>query len=432
MPSRPPYLAIFAAVTAVSAAILGSLAVAWPLILLAVLGLFAAYGFVTGRSHPPQPVEEQPDSSEQAFPVGFGQTLLRQMPAALIVISSSGRTTYANPAALELLPNYTEGVHFSALIRAPAFIDAITEVTLDGRDRTFTFTTVQGRERYFEAQATRLPDGSDLGPDAQIIVQITDRSRDRIAAQSRSDFIANASHELRTPLASILGYVETLQGHARDDPEAQARFLKIMQSQAERMQRLVDDLMSLSRIEMNVHVRPVEIIDLNKIGLEVTSALLPLARNEKIALVCDIPADAEPQSVRGDHDQLCQVFTNIIDNALRYCNEGQEVHVTIAEPSPLHPGQVGIRVTDTGPGIPREHLHRLTERFYRVNVNTSRARGGTGLGLAIVKHILNRHGGALDVDSRLGEGSAFTVWLPKVKNDDSRQEMTQQMPQNGK
>jgi two-component system, OmpR family, phosphate regulon sensor histidine kinase PhoR len=186
----------------------------------------------------------------------------------------------------------------------------------------------------------------------------------------------------------------------------------------------VDDLMSLSRIEMNEHVRPVELVDFNKIGREVCSALLPVASADEMLIDCRIPSDGPPQMVRGEHDQLSQVLSNIIDNAIKYGQEGQTVVVEVAEPSNLHPSQYGISIIDNGPGIPREHIHRLTERFYRVNVNTSRAKGGTGLGLAIVKHILNRHGGALDVESTLGKGSKFTVWLPRAGSGDSRKKIS--------
>ena len=385
---------------------------------LALLICLAIFYFTTDRTETAQkPLSVT--SSESTLPTGFGQALLRMIPAPLIVISATGRTTYANPAALEILPRYVEGQHFSQLIRAPAFVEAIGQVIADGQDKSFTFTTMQDREQYFEARVLRLPSGSEFGTENQIVVQIEDRTRDKLAAQTRSDFIANASHELRTPLASVIGYIETLQGHAKGDEEAQERFLGIMQTQAERMQRLVDDLMSLSRIEMNAHVRPAEVLDFNKVALEVSSALLPLARNEGMQIECTVPPDATAQAIHGDHDQLCQVMSNIIDNAIRYGVEGQSVRVFIAEPSSTYPGQVGISVADDGPGIPREHIHRLTERFYRVNVNTSRARGGTGLGLAIVKHILNRHGGALEIDSTLGEGAVFTIWLPHVESEDS-------------
>ena len=273
------------------------------------------------------------------------------------------------------------------------------------------FLTHQGQERSFEARVGLLPPGDAFGPESQGIVQIEDRTDQRRAEQLRSDFIANASHELRTPLASIIGYIETLQHHAKNDPDARERFLAIMGREAGRMQRLVDDLMSLSRIEMSEHVRPVEEVSLTQIAAESAAALLPVALRQGVTL--EIGAASGDARVQGDRDQLEQVFTNLIDNAMKYAGEGAKVRVRPAAPSRAHPSRVGVTVEDDGPGIPREHIHRLTERFYRVNAASSRNKGGTGLGLAIVKHILNRHGGRLEIASEPGGGSAFTVWLPR-------------------
>jgi two-component system phosphate regulon sensor histidine kinase PhoR len=262
-----------------------------------------------------------------------------------------------------------------------------------------------------EARVGLLPPGDAFGPEVQGIVQIEDRTETRRSEQLRSDFIANASHELRTPLASIIGYIETLQNHARNDPEARERFLGIMAREAGRMQRLVDDLMSLSRIEMSEHVRPVEEWSLTQIAAESAAALQPVALHHGVMLEIEVaPGDAR---VLGDRDQLEQVFTNLIDNAMKYGGEGGTVRVMAAPASRAHPNRVGVTVADDGPGIPREHIHRLTERFYRVSAVSSRNKGGTGLGLAIVKHILNRHGGRLEIVSEPGKGSAFTVWLPR-------------------
>ena len=244
-------------------------------------------------------------------------------------------------------------------------------------------------------------------------MQIEDRTETRRAEQLRSDFIANASHELRTPLASIIGYIETLQNHARDDPEARERFLAIMAREAGRMQRLVDDLMSLSRIELTEHVRPVEAWSLNRIAAESAAALLPVAAPAG-RRARDRPARRAGARVLGDRDQLAQVFTNLIDNAMKYGGSGRDgARIRRrAEPGASRTATASPSRT-TGPGIAREHIHRLTERFYRVNVASSRNKGGTGLGLAIVKHILNRHEGRLEIASTPGKGSAFTVWLPR-------------------
>ncbi len=342
---------------------------------------------------------------------GFGRALIEKLPTPLLLVTPTGRVSYANPAAHDALPRLQPGAHFAHLIRAPAFVEAIGATLADGEERRVRFSASQGRERFFEARVGLLPPGEAFGPEALGIVQIEDRTETRRAEQLRSDFIANASHELRTPLASIIGYIETLQHHARDDPEARERFLGIMAREAGRMQRLVDDLMSLSRIEMSEHIRPAEAWSLNRIAGESAAALVPLAEQLGVTLAVEVPA--EGAQVAGDRDQLAQVFTNLIDNAMKYGGAGTTVRVRPARPDKAHPGRHGVTVEDTGPGIPREHVHRLTERFYRVNVTSSRNKGGTGLGLAIVKHILNRHEGRLEIASTPGKGSAFTVWLPQ-------------------
>ena len=219
---------------------------------------------------------------------------------------------------------------------------------------------------------------------------------------------------MRTPLTSIVGYIETLQNHARDDPSAREQFLGIMAKQADRMHRLIDDLMSLSRIEMDANQRPVEVLDFHKNAAEATASMLPMARSNNIRLEMSLPIEHEGPFVRGDRDQLYQVFANLIENAIKYCGKDPVVRIEPAEPDLRYPRMVGIHVHDNGPGIDPRHIHRITERFYRVNPTTSRDRGGTGLGLSIVKHTLNRHEGSLDITSRPKEGSTFSVWLPEV------------------
>ena len=223
----------------------------------------------------------------------------------------------------------------------------------------------------------------------------------------RADFVANVSHELRTPLAALTGFIETLQGPARDDPAARERFLGIMQAQAWRMARLIDDLLSLSRIELRAHQRPDTPVDLVPIVRQVADGLQTLARDRDVAV--EITAPAEPLMVPGDRDELTRLFENLIENGLKYGASGKRVEIAIA---PDGKGEARVSVRDHGPGIAAEHLPRLTERFYRADVGESRAQGGTGLGLALVKHILNRHHGRLSIDSKVGEGATFTVRLP--------------------
>jgi two-component system phosphate regulon sensor histidine kinase PhoR len=226
----------------------------------------------------------------------------------------------------------------------------------------------------------------------------------------RGDFIANASHELRTPLASLTGFVETLLGPAKNDEANRERFLKIMLEQAQRMSRLVDDLLSLTRLEMKAHVRPTERVDLAALLQLAADLLIPVAKTRQTSLVVAVDG---PAPVTGDRDELTQVFSNLIENAVKYGRDGGRIDLAIAAEASDR-GEAGwlVTVSDDGPGIAPEHLPRLTERFYRVDAARSRAQKGTGLGLAIVKHIVNRHDGRLQFRSELGAGTVVSVWLP--------------------
>lgn len=385
------------------------------LIFASVLAIIVVYALIVEALR--DPVEDGEPVEDTPLPPGFGRVLLEQMPLALMVISPKGRVVYGNQAAYNLLPNLTVGSHFVNLFRAPDFVDAVNAAINDGESSNVSFTTTHGRERYFETRVGLLPEGSEFGNSVQAIVEVEDRTRYRQAENMRSDFIANASHELRTPLASVIGYIETLQGHAKNDPAAREKFLDIMGKQAARMQRLVDDLMSLGRIEMNAHIPPDEECDVFEVAREAVSALLPLQERYKVRISCNLRNEA--LEIIGDRDQLNQVFINLIDNAMKYAGDGA-IEVFAAVPDPKYGRMVGITVKDYGQGIAPKHLHRLTERFYRVNATLSRNKGGTGLGLAIVKHIINRHQGALQIRSNLDEGSTFTVWLPKIsKNNEN-------------
>ena len=237
-----------------------------------------------------------------------------------------------------------------------------------------------------------------------------DQSESRRIDRMRADFIANASHELRTPLASIAGFVETLRGPARNDPNARDQFLEIMQNQTGRMARLIDDLLSLSRLEMKSYVKPGVKVDLRQTVEAVIASLAPLAAQIGVAIERDFPEGAV--EVHGDRDELFQVFQNLLENACKYGQAGGRVIVSMRRSTEAGEPEIEVTVRDFGPGIPAEHIPRVTERFYRVDVETSRAQKGTGLGLSIVKHILSRHNGRLTIKSELGKGSAFTVHLP--------------------
>ena len=362
---------------------------------------------------PEEPAPET-DTTPDLLPTGFGRTLIEKLPTALVVVDDNGRVAYANPAAQTLLPHLEAGNHFANLVRAPRFVEAVNATMADQQDRTATFD-LSGSGRLLGAQVTYLPPGTDVATGGRVIVQFEDLTEFRRADEMRKDFIANASHELRTPLASIIGYIETLRGHAKDDPEAQDRFLGIMETQAGRMHRLVEDLMSLSRIEMRSHIPPDETLDLFDLVRDAAAALEPVADKAGCEIVVDLPDDEEPM-VTGVADELTQVATNLIDNAIKYGGGGGDVRILKATPNEKYPRMIGVSIIDKGDGINRENLHRLTERFYRVNASDSKNRGGTGLGLAIVKHVMNHHGGALQIASSPGDGSVFTFWTPLSQN----------------
>jgi two-component system phosphate regulon sensor histidine kinase PhoR len=231
--------------------------------------------------------------------------------------------------------------------------------------------------------------------------------------EMRADFVANASHELRTPLAALSGFIDTLQGTARDDAQARSRFLAIMKTQAGRMARLIDDLLSLSRIELSEHVHPDTPVDLAPVVRQVVDGLQTLATDRSVEVAVALPA--APVIVPGDRDELIRVFENLVENALKYGASGKRVDIGFAAASASDgTPEVLVTIRDYGPGIAAEHLPRLTERFYRVDVTQSRAEGGTGLGLSLVKHTLNRHRGKLTIESGAGKGAVFTVRLPLI------------------
>jgi two-component system phosphate regulon sensor histidine kinase PhoR len=266
------------------------------------------------------------------------------------------------------------------------------------------------------ALAAPVPRGLDITlipVGAPVYLLISDRTRERSLEKMRADFAANSSHELRTPLASLIGFIETLRGPAANDLTAQQHFLGIMAEQAMRMQRLIEDLLSLSRIEISEHQPPDELLLLPPFLERITAAIEPVAKaggaRIELAVAANLPA------VSADADQLAQVFNNLLDNAVKYGKRGGRIWFTATPAGTdarFDPHGVIISVADEGAGIAREHIPRLTERFYRVDKGRSRAVGGTGLGLAIVKHVVNRHRGRLVIDSVEGQGTKFIVWLP--------------------
>jgi two-component system, OmpR family, phosphate regulon sensor histidine kinase PhoR len=336
--------------------------------------------------------------------------LLDGLPAPAILLTARGEIWGFNTLAKDLLTGLRTGEHISAAMRDPHLLEAVSAAAGRGERHTVIVEERVPIARHLEATLTYIaPDGPTFGRSPAILLFLRDLTEQDRANRLRSDFIANASHELRTPLASLIGFIETLQGAARHDPNAQHRFLGIMARQAERMARLIDDLLSLSRVEMHQHLRPQARVDLDDLLRHVVATLEPIAMAAGVSLHYEGPDAAG--AVLGDRDELAQVFSNLAHNAVKYGRKGGNVWISVArETGTGADGRFAIAVRDDGPGIPGEHLPRLTERFYRVNANGGEA-GGTGLGLAIVKHAVARHRGDLRIESALGKGSTFTVLL---------------------
>ena len=388
-----------------------------------VVGALA--GWALGRAGR---AEARPIPSEAA-PRTVSDAVLAHIPDPVILVDGRAVVLAANEAARALLPGLREGTPISFALRAPDVLAGIREVAGSGTAALVGYTERVPTERAFEVQlgALRDPaggaqDGAESGAGPRIVLHFRDLTAARRLEAMRVDFVANASHELRTPLASLLGFIETLQGPARNDPAARERFLAIMRGQARRMARLVDDLLSLSRIELREHVAPRDPVVLAPVLRQVIEAHGPLAAEEGVALVLE--GAEETVTVPGDRDELVRVVENLVENAVKYGGAGGRVEVGLA----LEGGVAEIRVRDHGPGIAPEHLPRLTERFYRVDAAESRQKGGTGLGLAIVKHILNRHGGRLVAESEPGQGATFRALLPvaAAARDAARQEARQE------
>jgi len=337
------------------------------------------------------------------------------LPDPVILLNRAGQVLSLNGPARGLFASLREGSHISSVIRTPEFLDAVSAAPR--RDRAVTVTYAERVPVGRRMAVTVAPLSRSADRDGNILVLLRDLTEMERINQMRVDFIANASHELRTPLASLRGFIETLQGTAKEDASARERFLPIMAEQASRMTRLIDAMLSLSRVEMNAHVLPSDLVDLNDVLGHARDTLEPIATDSGMRL--DVARFAKPAIVRGDRDELLQVLQNLVQNALKYGNAGRHVRIEAKHIPTLGrqaaTGRYAISVADDGPGIAPEHLPRLTERFYRVDVASSREKGGTGLGLAIVKHILNRHRGELAIASKPGKGSTFTVMLNEAR-----------------
>jgi two-component system, OmpR family, phosphate regulon sensor histidine kinase PhoR len=357
------------------------------------------------------------EGDRQARPVAVAEragepleAVIAGLPDAVIALDRNGRVLTLNDSARSLAPALRQNEPVSLALRMPELIEAIGRAYATGDEQRVEYSERVPIDRWFEVIVKPVRRDPKLQMPDLVLMTFHDLTPLRRVEEMRADFVANASHELRTPLAALSGFIETLQGSAKDDAKARERFLPIMQEQARRMARLIDDLLSLSRIELNAHRRPDTPVDLVAIVRQVTDSLQTLARDRGVTVHVDA---ADGLRIPGDRDELVRVFENLVENALKYGAPGKRVDIAVGQgESPDGEDEARISVRDYGPGIAPEHVPRLTERFYRVDVRESRAQGGTGLGLALVKHILNRHHGRLSIQSVPGAGATFLVCLP--------------------
>jgi two-component system phosphate regulon sensor histidine kinase PhoR len=341
--------------------------------------------------------------------------LVAGMPDPAVLLDRAGRVIHLNAAAAQLAPALRKNELAQFALRSPEIIVALREAIATTEPRRATYLDHVPVDRWMELIITPVPVPTTFGgTDKCMLMTFHDQTPLRRVEEMRADFVANASHELRTPLAALSGFIDTLQGPAKDDAKARERFLAIMHTQATRMARLIDDLLSLSRVELSAHVRPDTMVDIVPIIRQVADGLEPLARERQVVVEIDLPEG--PVAIAGDREELLRVFENLIENALKYGASGGRIVVSlILAPSSEGAPEVRVTVRDFGPGIAPEHLPRLTERFYRVDVGDSRAQGGTGLGLSLVKHILNRHRARLVIESVPKHGAVFTACFPQPR-----------------
>lgn len=335
------------------------------------------------------------------------------LPDPVIVLGHDGVVHAFNTRAVDLAPALLRGQLLSFALRNPSVLEALRQAKDSRTPLRVEFFERVPADRWSEAVITPTEVKTGGRSRRLLVIVFHDMTSLRQIEEMRADFVANASHELRTPLASLSGFIDTLLGSARADPEARERFLGIMKDQADRMARVIDDLLSLSRIELKAHVYPENTVDLASILRQVVDALHVLAQDRGVTI--ELAALPAAVTVLGDRDELIRVFENLIENALKYGASGKRVEIKLSREAAGDGEEAALAaVRDYGPGIAPEHLPRLTERFYRVDVAESRAHGGTGLGLALVKHILQRHRGRLLIESSPGKGATFTVRLPLV------------------
>lgn len=377
----------------------------------AAVAAILALGIIWFLSRPTVPAAAQPPIVMPA-PAALPQEVLEAFPDPVILLNAARSIVTANRPARDVLGVGRLGGDLALSLRHPDVLAAVDTVLAGVPSITEEIALPVPVPRTFTLHVARLPEPGNR-EEPQVILVLHDETRAKKAEQSRADFVANASHELRSPLSALIGFIETLRGPASNDADARERFLGIMHDEALRMARLVEDLMSLSRVEINEHVRPRGDADIGRILMAVADALL--VRSEGRGMSLDIHCPDTLPAVAGDPDQLTQVFHNLVDNAIKYGRADTPIDIS-AEPVARLPGSdaggVSVSVTDKGEGIASIHLPRLTERFYRIDEGRSRRLGGTGLGLAIAKHIVSRHRGQIKIASQEGVGTTVTVLLP--------------------
>jgi two-component system, OmpR family, phosphate regulon sensor histidine kinase PhoR len=368
----------------------------------------ALTGFCAARINRPVPATPQiavalPLSSEQNEASNLRATI-EAFDLPTLAVKADGTVLVINALAMLLLPSLSPGVPLAFGIRDPDVLDALDKTRALGIRQMVEWTEATPLRRTFRIRIAplkqQLESSADTGSQTMILI-LEDLSEQRVIERSRVDFVANASHELRTPLAAMLGFIETLQGPARSDGNARDRFLAIMREQGLRMSRLIDDLLSLSRIEQRAHQAPEELVDLSLVVREIVDTLTLVAHERGVILA--VRSDMPNVTTRGDRDELLRLAENLIENAIKYGGSGGRVEIDVSAEG----NEAALTVRDFGPGIAPEHIPRLTERFYRVDVGKSRNSGGTGLGLALVKHIVLRHRGRLVIESPVDGGARF-------------------------
>jgi two-component system, OmpR family, phosphate regulon sensor histidine kinase PhoR len=413
-PDRLRHSAIILLAAALSLAVLVTLDELTPIRAAVVFACIAAAALVPWRLHSAVASREDVRLGNPVDAAAVS-AVVAGMPDPAILLDRAGRVIHLNAAAAQLAPALRKNELAQFALRSPEIITALREAIATTEPRRATYLDHVPVDRWMELIITPVPVPTTFGgTDKCMLMTFHDQTPLRRVEEMRADFVANASHELRTPLAALSGFIDTLQGPAKDDAKARERFLAIMHTQATRMARLIDDLLSLSRVELSAHVRPDALVDIVPIIRQVADGLEPLARERQVVVQIELPEG--PVSIAGDREELLRVFENLIENALKYGASGGRIIVSLTSAlSSEGAPEIRVMVRDFGPGIAPEHLPRLTERFYRVDVGDSRAQGGTGLGLSLVKHILNRHRGRLLIESVPRNGAAFTACFPQPR-----------------